>query len=107
VVLEVREPDNKALKPGYLTESALAYLAHGMLTAVAFLHGRNVLHRDIKGQNVLLSRDATVKLCDFGVSVRAPPPSQPRTLLLFGLVAIPFCLLLTVEPRISHAPPPC
>ena len=39
-----------------------------MLTALDFLHGRNVLHRDIKGQNVLLSRDATVKLCDFGVS---------------------------------------
>merc|ERR1719282_2103403 len=37
-------------------------------TAIAFLHGRGIAHRDVKSQNVLLSPTMIVKLCDFGLA---------------------------------------
>lgn len=41
----------------------------GILSAVNYLHGRGVVHRDLSPSNVLLARDGTVKVADFGVAL--------------------------------------
>lgn len=45
-------------------------VAFDCCTAVAYLHGVAVWHRDVKLENFLVTRNGTVKLCDFGESVR-------------------------------------
>lgn len=39
-----------------------------ILQGLSYLHLHRTIHRDIKPSNILLSRDGTIKLCDFGVS---------------------------------------
>lgn len=58
---------SKTRKPGFLPEKCLAYIAKECLLGLEYLHSNKVIHRDIKGQNVLLTRDMRIKLVDFGV----------------------------------------
>ncbi|WP_161629853.1 protein kinase domain-containing protein [Desulfogranum japonicum] len=40
-----------------------------ILQALAFLHHRDIVHRDIKPQNILVTDDDTLKICDFGMAL--------------------------------------
>ena len=40
-----------------------------VLQALAFLHHRNIVHRDIKPQNILVTDEDTLKICDFGMAL--------------------------------------
>ena len=48
-----------------LEEAKVVFYMRQVLQAVNFLHMNNVVHRDIKGENILLTREGTAKLCDF------------------------------------------
>ncbi|CAK6968541.1 mitogen-activated protein kinase kinase kinase kinase 4-like [Scomber scombrus] len=60
----------KNTKGNTLKEDWIAYISREILRGLAHLHAHHVIHRDIKGQNVLLTENAEVKLVDFGVSAQ-------------------------------------
>mmetsp|Transcript_6297 Transcript_6297/g.19010 ORF Transcript_6297/g.19010 Transcript_6297/m.19010 type:complete len:980 (+) Transcript_6297:239-3178(+) len=53
-----------------LEERLVAKFVKQILHGLRYLHQQGVIHRDIKGANILMTKDRHVKLSDFGVSVR-------------------------------------
>eukprot|EP00049_Salpingoeca_infusionum_P001085 m.45039 g.45039 ORF g.45039 m.45039 type:complete len:257 (+) comp10860_c0_seq2:187-957(+) len=53
---------------GRVDEPALAYICGKIVAGLRYLDKSNVLHRDLKPDNVLVNTQGEVKLCDFGIS---------------------------------------
>jgi serine/threonine protein kinase len=64
-------------KTGRFSESVAAIYIVQILRGLKYLHEQGVLHRDIKGANILTSLDGQVKLADFGVAMKlSDAPSE-------------------------------
>jgi len=57
-----------------------------VVRALEFAHSRGVVHRDVKPANVMLTKDGTVKVVDFGIA-RIADMSKTRTDVLIGTLA--------------------
>ncbi|KAJ5952553.1 uncharacterized protein N7479_010966 [Penicillium vulpinum] len=53
---------------GALDLPTIKSFAYQMLRGIAYCHGNSILHRDLKPQNLLISRDGSLKLADFGLA---------------------------------------
>ncbi|XP_040208473.1 myosin-IIIa isoform X2 [Rana temporaria] len=53
-----------------MNETIIAYILHEALMGLQHLHSHKTIHRDVKGNNILLTTDGGVKLVDFGVSAQ-------------------------------------
>ena len=58
-------------KFGNLNEQLCAVYIKQVLRGLDYLHSQFVVHRDIKGANILLTKTGQVKLADFGISTTA------------------------------------
>lgn len=57
------------LNPGLtMTPANIKSVFLQLTHALAYLHHKNILHRDIKGSNILVSQDGQIKLADFGLA---------------------------------------
>ncbi|KAH3761228.1 dihydrolipoamide succinyltransferase [Pelomyxa schiedti] len=64
---------------GILPENIVCTYVSQVLEGLAYLHEQGVIHRDIKGANLLLTTKGTVKLSDFGVAMRQNTLSKAAT----------------------------
>lgn len=70
---------------GVLSEAELEHFIIQILKALEHAHSRGIIHRDIKPQNVMILRDGTVKVTDFGIA-RMANHQQTVTQNAFGSV---------------------
>ncbi|KAF2666806.1 MAP kinase-like protein [Microthyrium microscopicum] len=60
---------------GALGESLVANFVRQILTGLEYLHSKDIIHRDIKGANILIDHRGAVKISDFGISKRVEASS--------------------------------
>ncbi|GJN80594.1 ATP binding [Purpureocillium lilacinum] len=53
---------------GALPEPLVRSFVRQILTGLSYLHNRDIIHRDIKGANILVDNKGTIKISDFGIS---------------------------------------
>ena len=55
-------------KKGRLTAKEVTSIAVQVCSAIEMAHSHNIVHRDIKPQNIIISKDGKVKVTDFGIA---------------------------------------
>jgi serine/threonine protein kinase len=70
VVLEMMEGGalTKAISEYNFQEKHIAYVCRAVLRALEYLHSLHICHRDLKSENIMLTKDGEVKLIDFGLA---------------------------------------
>jgi serine/threonine protein kinase len=63
------------------------------LEGLSYLHERNIIHRDIKGDNLLLAADMRICIADFGVATVNDPSNQSSEVEVVGTPYWCTCLL--------------
>jgi len=85
-----------------LAEDHVAAVCACTVDALAYLHSRRILHRDVKAANLLLSRDGQLKLADFGVATTSMESASRHTLAGSPYWMAPEVAELCLEPPMTR-----
>lgn len=83
LVLDYMETDlDQIMKKSVdLKESHVLKIIYNLLSSLSFIHKCNVMHRDLKCANILVSNTCGVKICDFGLSRSIPESAMDQNSL--------------------------
>lgn len=73
------------IKKGQLSAKETISISIQMVTGIQAAHSKNIVHRDIKPQNIIISKDGKVKVTDFGIA-RATTSSNTVSTNVMGSV---------------------
>ena len=51
----------------FMTENEISSVIYSVLLGIKFIHSKELVNRDIKGRNILITKEGDIKLCDFGI----------------------------------------
>ena len=64
----IREIIKKGKKKNiFINELEISSIIYMVLNSLVYIHKKNLIDRDIKGRNILVDKEGTIKLCDFGI----------------------------------------
>jgi len=66
VVMPLAKFDAHVLAKKGMSTSAMAYILERTLKGIKHMHKLSVIHRDIKGENIMVMPNGEIKICDFG-----------------------------------------
>lgn len=84
-----------------LTESETAHIMRQIVDGLKYLHAHNILHRDMKLPNLLVTADMRVKIADFGLATQLSRPDEPH----MTMCGTPNYISPEVAQRTAHGQP--
>ena len=88
VVMEYIDHELKSLledRKFMITHGQVKKILKQLLLAVAYMHSRWTIHRDLKTSNLLIDNNGTLKVCDFGLARKFADPLRPYTHMVVTL----------------------
>lgn len=66
---------------GAFEETLVKNFVRQILQGLDYLHERDIIHRDIKGANILVDNKGGIKISDFGISKKVDDSENPLALV--------------------------
>ena len=66
-------------RKGAIPEHIISYTLSKVVEGLAYLHSKHILHRDLKSDNIMISKEGAIKMGDFGYAAQLTQESTNRS----------------------------